>query len=221
MARRYSQTCPIAHSLDLLGTRWTLLIVRDLLLGPLRFSDLLARLPGIGRNLLTSRLAEMQEQGLLEHNKLPPPASSWVYELTTAGEELAAPLAALARWGSKHAPRPPAEDDHHEDDLMALALALAADREAGAGLNEEHEFVVSGTPFHIAWQHGRPRPRRGRAHAPHVTLELEADRLARALKVHDLAPDQAVAKGELAISGDTGTATEVAALYGLTGVIHG
>jgi len=216
MARRYAQVCPVARSLDLLGSRWTLLIVRDLLLGPLRFSDLLERLPGIGRNLLTQRLAELLEEGLLTRRKLPAPASSWVYELTEAGSELGEPLAALARWGRKHGARPPEEDDHLEPDLMGLALAMAADSALGADLEEEHEFSVSGAVFHLSWSRGRVRARRGAAHAPCIRLEIQAPRLARALHLRDLEAQAAIAAGELVVSGDGQATARVASLYGLS-----
>ncbi|NOY91110.1 MAG: helix-turn-helix transcriptional regulator [Deltaproteobacteria bacterium] len=212
MARRYAQLCPVARSLDLLGARWTLLIVRDLLLGPLRFSDLLERLPGMGRNLLTSRLAEMQEHGLLERKKLPAPASSWVYELTEAGHELAEPLAALARWGMKHSDGQPQEGDHLEPDLLAMGLAMAANLERAASLHEEHAFCISGADFHVAWRDGRPRPHRGLAHSPRIRIETSAARLGRALRAHDLS----TASTEIHVSGDTSALGEILQLYGLS-----
>ncbi len=215
MARRYAQICPLAQSLDLLGARWTLLIVRDLLLGPLRFSDLLERLPGMGRNLLTSRLAELQEHGLLERKKLPAPASSWVYQLTEAGSALSEPLAALARWGMRYGDAQVHEEDHIEPDLLAMALAMSAKLELGADLNEEHEFCASGAHFHVSWRDGKPRPRRGVAHAPRIHIETSASRLGRALHTHDLSLEDEQ-NGELRISGDTAAFAEILALYGLS-----
>lgn len=99
--RTYNQYCPIAHALDLIGERWSLLIVRDLLLGPKRFSDLRAALPGIGTNILTDRLKGLEEAGVITKRVLPPPAASTVYELTAYGQQLDGPVQALAQWGGQ------------------------------------------------------------------------------------------------------------------------
>jgi DNA-binding HxlR family transcriptional regulator len=99
--RSYNQYCPIAHALDLIGERWSLLIVRDLLLGPKRFSDLRAGLPGIGTNILTDRLKALEQVGVIARRVLPPPAASTVYELTSYGRELDRPLQVLAQWGGQ------------------------------------------------------------------------------------------------------------------------
>jgi DNA-binding HxlR family transcriptional regulator len=99
--RSYNQYCAIAHALDLIGDRWALLILRDLILGPKRFTDLRAGLPGIGTNILTARLKDLEQAGVLRRRYLPPPAASTVYELTPYGAELRPTLSALARWGGK------------------------------------------------------------------------------------------------------------------------
>ena len=92
----------MAFALDLVGERWTLLIVRDLFLGPKRFTDLANGLPGVGTNILTDRLKKLEAQGLVRRRLLPPPAASSVYELTPTGRELEEPLTALAHWGGRH-----------------------------------------------------------------------------------------------------------------------
>lgn len=97
--RRYGQFCPIARALDLLGDRWTLLIVRELLAGPQRFSDLLEHLPGMWANLLGPRLRALEDAGLVGRCELPPPAARVVYMLTERGRELEATLYELSRWG--------------------------------------------------------------------------------------------------------------------------
>jgi DNA-binding HxlR family transcriptional regulator len=99
--RTYEDGCATAHALDLIGERWALLVVRELILGPKRFTDLRAGLPGISPNVLTQRLEELEESNLLRRRKLPPPASSWVYELTDRGLELEQVIMALGRWGAK------------------------------------------------------------------------------------------------------------------------
>src|SRR5216117_1868167 len=100
MARRsYNQFCPLARTLDIIGERWTLLIVRELAIGPRRFKDLIDDLPGIGTNLLAARLKELERHGILGRRTLPPPAGSKVYELTERGRSLFAALIPLAQWG--------------------------------------------------------------------------------------------------------------------------
>lgn len=99
--RTYNQYCPVAHALDLVGERWTLLIIRNLFVGPKRFSDLLRGLPGIGSNILTERLKALEENGLIQSRFLPPPAASSVYELTPYGRSLEDVIIALALWGAQ------------------------------------------------------------------------------------------------------------------------
>jgi DNA-binding HxlR family transcriptional regulator len=109
MARPYSQYCPVAHSLELVGERWTLLIVRDLLKSPKRYGDLLAGLPGLGTNILAARLRELEEGGVVQKRRLPPPANVNVYELTEYGEQLEEVIQALGRWGFRSLGPPPAD----------------------------------------------------------------------------------------------------------------
>lgn len=97
--RGYGEACPVAHSLDVIGDRWALLVVRELRLGPKRYSDLQASLPGAGPNVLSQRLRDLEDGGVLRRRTLPPPASARVYELTPWGAELEPVFRALARWG--------------------------------------------------------------------------------------------------------------------------
>jgi DNA-binding HxlR family transcriptional regulator len=99
-SRTYDQFCGIARALDLVGERWALLVVRDLILGPKRFTDLRRGLEGIGTNVLAARLKELERGGVIQRRTLPPPAASTVYELTEYGRALEAPLLALGRWGA-------------------------------------------------------------------------------------------------------------------------
>ncbi len=98
--KSYNQYCAVAHALDHVGERWTLLVVRNLLIAPQRFSDLRTSLPGISTNVLTDRLKGLEKRGVVTTRYLPPPAASTVYELTERGYGLTEPLAALAQWGS-------------------------------------------------------------------------------------------------------------------------
>ena len=97
--RTYQQFCPLAYSLDVIGERWTLLIVRELMFGPRRYSDLLRGLPGIGTNLLAKRLKELEVEGIIEQKTLPPPAASKVYDLTEFGNGLRTVVTAMSQWG--------------------------------------------------------------------------------------------------------------------------
>lgn len=108
--RRYDDACGVAHALELIGERWALLVVRELLLGPKRFSDLRADLAGISANILTQRLDQLETAGVLYRRKLPPPASTQVYELTRWGYESEPMIQALGRWAARspaHDPRLP------------------------------------------------------------------------------------------------------------------
>ncbi|HEY7048377.1 MAG TPA: helix-turn-helix domain-containing protein [Jatrophihabitantaceae bacterium] len=99
--RSYAEGCPAAHALDVVGERWGLLIVRELLFSPKRFTDLDTRLAGASASVLTQRLRDLVDGGVVARRKLPPPASSWVYELTDWGRELEPIVVALGRWGCR------------------------------------------------------------------------------------------------------------------------
>src|ERR687884_1369381 len=98
-ARSYRQFCGIARALDLVGERWALLVVRELVIGPKRFTDLRQGLPGIATNVLSQRLRQLERDGVVARRTLPPPAASTVYELSDYGQELVPILLALGRWG--------------------------------------------------------------------------------------------------------------------------
>lgn len=123
--KSYHQYCPIATSLGVLGERWTLLVVRELLHGAKRYTDLLDHLPGIGTNILAVRLKELESAGIVEKRKLPPPAASTVYELTASGQALRPVLHELARFGARMMGPPPAEALVEGWLVDALDLALA------------------------------------------------------------------------------------------------
>ena len=155
MARfRYSQFCPVARAVEVLGERWTLLIGRELLIGPQRFSDLLRRLPGLSSSVLADRLASLEERGLVARRELPPPAPAELYELTESGLGLKPLLYELARFGLRfmEAPRP---GDHSEPDWLRLGLEMSS---AAAGATPPRVFS-------LCVQRGRARaahPRRRR-----------------------------------------------------------
>lgn len=122
---RYAQFCPLARAAEVLGHRWTLLILRELMTGPQRFSDLRTRLPGVSRSVLAERLADLERRGVVARRTLPPPTAVVVYELTARGRALRPALQALTRWGL-HFLEPPRPEDHTEPDWVALAAETFA-----------------------------------------------------------------------------------------------
>ncbi len=144
--RSYDQYCTVARALDVVGERWTLLLVRELLTGPKRFKDLLDGLPGIGTNLLTGRLKALEEEGILRRATLPPPAGSKVYELTELGRSLEPVIVELSRWGAGLLGTPHAEDDLRPA-RAAVALRSAFDAGGARASKEVYEFRIDEEVF--------------------------------------------------------------------------
>src|SRR3954463_15635406 len=111
MAKHYDQYCPVAHALDVVGDRWALLVARELVQGPKRYTDLAEGLPGIGTNILAARLRGLELAGVITKKTLPPPAASRVYELTDYGLELKPVIRELALWGARSLGPPTADDE--------------------------------------------------------------------------------------------------------------
>jgi len=122
MRRAYDQYCGIAHALDLVGERWALLVIRELTRGPMRYTDLVDHLPGIGTNILAARLRDLEAGGVIARRQLPPPAASRVYELTEYGQALKPVLRELGLWGARSLGPPT-----HEDELFPGWLANVID----------------------------------------------------------------------------------------------
>jgi DNA-binding HxlR family transcriptional regulator len=123
--KRYDQYCPVARAVQVVGERWTLLVVRELATGPKRYTDLAAGLPGIGTNVLAGRLRDLEAEGVIEKHRLPPPAASQVYELTQRGLALLPVLRSLAHWGAV-ALGPPPPDVELEPGWLHGALRTSA-----------------------------------------------------------------------------------------------
>lgn len=145
----YNQYCPVAHALDLVGERWSLLLVRELQHGPLRYSDLHERLEGCSTNVLASRLKDLEAGGVIARRKLPPPAGSTVYELTEEGAALAPVLAALARWGLRSLGPPPEDLETPpgwlEKALRTTVVAYAPEARIGFDISGEHASIDRGS----------------------------------------------------------------------------
>ena len=163
MSKRYDQYCPIAHALGLVGERWSLLIVRELLHGPKRYTDLAASLPGIGTNILASRLKELETCGLVSKRRLDPPAASQVYELTAYGRELKSVIGALALWGLRSID-PPTEDADLAPGWLYGALDTVF---AAAAPSGSFEFRIGGEVAAIV----DGEARQGSIENPDVVLE--------------------------------------------------
>ena len=160
MGKSYKQYCPIAHALDTVGERWSLLVIRELMHGPQRYTDLLEHLDGCGTNILTARLRSLEEDGIVKRRTLPPPAASKVYELTEYGQELEEPLYALARWGARSLPPPtPTEDFYPDWGLNAFAALL--DPEAARGVTATHVVRVADDVYTVRLDHGKVRVETG------------------------------------------------------------
>ncbi|WP_328539431.1 winged helix-turn-helix transcriptional regulator [Streptomyces sp. NBC_00344] len=166
--RRYDQYCAAARALDTVGDRWTLLIVRELLAGPRRYTDLHADLPGVSTDVLASRLKDMERDGLTTRRKLPPPGAVSVYELTPRGLELLPVLTALADWGA-----PALADRRPTDALRAHWFAIPlARRLEDLGANVVEVRLDEGV-FHVRTDNGRPLYGDGPADRPDATLTLD------------------------------------------------
>jgi DNA-binding HxlR family transcriptional regulator len=164
--KRYDQYCPVAHALDLVGERWSLLVVRELMHGPKRYTDLADGLRHIGTNILAARLRDLEEKGIITKRTLPPPAASRVYELTDYGRELRPVMRDLALWGARSLGPPTEEDElfpgwleNALDTVLAPfaprgrfefhigeELASIVDGEAVAGAVDDADVVVTGDP---------------------------------------------------------------------------
>jgi DNA-binding HxlR family transcriptional regulator len=158
--RSYEQFCGLATALDVVGERWTLLIVRDLGLGPQRYTDLLAGLPGIGTNLLADRLRALEDHGVVRRSQLPPPAATTVYELTDSGRELREAVLPLAVWGAKRMDF--ANDDtYRRPDWLLVSLRARFRPDQAVGVHDTYQFDVDGQPFHVQVRDGEIDVRRG------------------------------------------------------------
>src|SRR3712207_5671938 len=161
----YRQYCGLARALDVVGDRWTLLVVRELMPGPRRFTDLIDGLPGISRQLLTERLRDLEHDGIVDRRQLPPPAARRVYELTNDGRDLATAIVPLISWGVRRiGDRKPA--DSFRPRWAAVAMAGLADREAARGVEETYQFEIGDSAFHFAIDDGSVELHDGQAEDP-------------------------------------------------------
>lgn len=192
--RSYTQFCGLAKALDMVGERWTLLVVRNLLLGPLRYSELLRGLPGITTNLLAKRLKEMEENGLVERVRLSASDAGRAYRLTDLGRGLEPAVHALGSWGWNWMGRPMPEEHRNVEWLL---VALRRRYRGGASLRVE--LVIGETPYRVVLEEDRAEIGRGPVGDADLRVRGPAMVLAR-LFLEGLEPGAAVPQ-ELELDG--------------------
>src|SRR2546423_13328393 len=197
-SRTYDQFGGVARALDLVGERWALLVVRDLILGPKRFPDLRRGLPGMGTSVLAARARELERGGVVERRTLPPPAASAVYELTDYGRSLEGPLLALGRWGALsigvrqngHALR---------SEWLAVALKAFFRPEAAADLRADIELRFDDGTFLARVDHGSLVVEPGSSNGADLVLTTEVETLIAFLAGADVPPTALAPEGDTAL----------------------
>ncbi|MET0529286.1 MAG: winged helix-turn-helix transcriptional regulator [Microvirga sp.] len=210
--RHYEDACAAAHALDLLGERWALLVMRELMLGPKRFSDLRASLPGISANVLTQRLEGLEAAGVLVKRKLPPPASTQVYELTEWGYESEPIFQAMGRWAA----RSPTHDPTLPFGSVSLMMSLRTmiDHALAEGIDARIGFRIGPETFHIRLAKGELTAERGAIKHADFTFTGASRMIAAA--IYGGQPIEALeAAGVLALEGDRALAQRFVGLFPL------
>jgi DNA-binding HxlR family transcriptional regulator/putative sterol carrier protein len=209
--RKYDDGCAVAHALDLVGERWALLVVRELLLGPKRFTDLQSGLPGASPDVLTQRLRELTEVGVLRRRRLAPPAASWVYELTEWGAELQPIVVRLGRWSS----RSPGlrHDAPLGVDSLVLSLLALFDGPAAAGFEATVALHLGEDRFRATVAGGQLTVSRVEAPGPaDVVLDTDQATLLTLLR-SDRPLADAIDAGALRLTGDAAVADRFRRLF--------
>jgi len=197
--RSYGQFCGLAHALELVGERWALLVVRDLIPGPKRFTDLRRGLPRIPTNILSARLKELEAAGVIRRRLLPRPAGSVVYELTEYGAELEDILLRLGLWGARSLTQPGPEDILTKDSVV-VALRATFRPEHARGLDAGYELRLGEVVVHARVGDGALEV--GEGPLPDPDLVIETGPQLRALLAGELSPGDAVAGGSVRLRGD-------------------
>jgi DNA-binding HxlR family transcriptional regulator len=197
--RTYGERCGAAHALDLVGERWALLVIRELLLGPKRFTDLRRGIPGASANVLSQRLRELERIGVVRRRKLPPPAASRVYELTEWGRELEPAMLALGAFGARSPHRD--MEGHMSVDSFVLALKTLFDPAAAGDLDITAAMTIDGDEFTARVSDGVLAVTRELPASPDASLEAGADSLT-GLLWQGLSLADAERRGDVAIAGD-------------------
>lgn len=211
--RTYGDACGIARALDLVGERWALMIVRELLLGPKRFTDIREGLPHLSPDVLAQRLRELEQAGVVQHRKLLPPAASQVYELTERGHALEPVLIALGRWGGANCAPSPDELgmslDAHIVSLRTLFVPALAE-----GFDARIELRLGEHRFRAEVADGQVEVERGELPAPDATIATSPATLIDLIHGH-LKLGEALRAGDVAIEGDRKIAARFLTLFPL------
>ncbi|MFD9891361.1 winged helix-turn-helix transcriptional regulator [Amycolatopsis sp. NPDC059027] len=205
--RHYRQYCGLAAALDTVGERWTLLIVRELLLGPRRYTELLADLPGVGTNLLAERLKKLCAAEIVERE------DTGAYRLGPLGERLREPVLALSKWGIALLGEPTA-DMVTRPHWALLAVQAMADASRLPEICETYEFHVDDEIFHLAVDRGALTTARGPAAAPAMSIRTDATTFVR-IGAGAIGPFAALATGKLTFTGDADAVLRCSTVLGL------
>ena len=207
--RSYGDPCGIARALDRVGERWALLVVRELLLGPKRFTDLRAGLPEASPNVLSQRLRDLEDAGVVRRRELPPPSGSTVYELTDWGRGLEPVILALGRWGSRAPPVPRGE---LSVDALILALVTTFDADAAEGLRARVALRLGEDAFELSVSKRQLAVSREVSGKADATIATDAPTLRQlAFGRRELA--RAVRQGEVQVEGDEALAQRFLLLF--------
>jgi DNA-binding HxlR family transcriptional regulator len=209
--RSYGEACRFAYALDIVGERWALLVVRELLLGPKRFTDLRAGLPHASSNILSERLRDLEHGGVIQRRKLPPPAASTVYELTEWGRELEPIVTKLGAWGAR-SPIPPDSQEIGPDSVI-LALRSLFDREAAGELTATYGLLIGESRFRVEITNGEVDLGRGAAKDPAATIAVPDAPTLAAIFAGQLPLDEALSTGAAAIEGSKQAAKRFLRLF--------
>ena len=196
--RKYGDACGLAHALELIGERWALLVVRELVLGPKRFTDLRSGIPRVSPNVLGQRLRELEAAGVVRRRTLPPPAGSKVYELTEWGQELEPIALSLGAWATRSPAFPP-EAPVGADSIMLAFRALFDPTKAGDA-DVDAMLKADGQSFHMRVAGGEMVVTRDPVADPDVAIEATADDLG-ALILGERSLDEAVSSGDVSLAG--------------------
>ena len=211
MSRSYQQYCPLARTLDAVGDRWTLLILRELFFAPKRFTDLQTRLDGIAPNLLSGRLKDLEARGLVARRRLGPPAAATVYEATDTARGLQAAMLELSRWGIQFLGPYDGEDSFSIEWLVPM-LEEMADRDAARGVWDLYQFRIGGESLYVEVADGDVRVRAGEPpRPPDLGGEMDEETF-MAIGFGTTTPMEAIAEGRATAWGDlskTQTALEI------------
>ena len=213
-SRSYNQYCGLAYALDIVGERWTLLIVRELMAGPRRFKDLIDGLPDISTNLLAERLKRLEQQGMLSRRVLPPPAGSTVYELTSLGQALEKTLLEFGKWGSQFVPPSPEGVTLLRLGSYALTLKTFFRPEQAQGVNETYELHIDNEVLQVQINEGELHVRQGETRKADVIFHTDMPSYLELLR-NQIQPDEAISRGLIRIEGDPGALSRFLNLCGL------